>query len=123
MGRYDKIEARVRVNGQTLQEYNTRTNDDCLPFSLTDVQINKSIESTPYANYEIEVITHPGFKFPQNNSWDILSFAIEIDGVKMCKTLNYLRHYEGIGHYREVIEGAESCTNGASCVQKFKFEP
>lgn len=121
MGRYGKIEVRPRINGHPVTEYNDTTRDSHSP--LADVQVNSLIETVPNSNYEIELITHPGFHFPQNDSWDVLSFAIEVDGVKMVKTLNYAKHYEAFGEYREIVEGAESSSNGLRSVRKFKFQP
>ena len=122
MGRYGKIEVRLCIDGKPVKEYTGSDGNGVSRISLTDVQINALIESIPNAKYEIELITHPGFHFPQN-SWDVLAFGIEVDGVKMVKTLNYVKHYEAIGEYRETIAGAESCSHGARSVRKFRFEP
>ena len=122
MCRYSKIEDRLLVGGQPVEEYDNSSNSSHASFDLTDVQIHKSIESIPNANYEIEVITHPGFNFPENHSWDVLSFTIEIDGVWMCKPLNHSTYYKEEGQYREVIKGLETCVNGAHSVREFKFK-
>lgn len=86
----DEIEVHLFVNGQCVGEYSSIHGEQLPSVGLGVVQLNMSIESIPNANYEIELITRKGFPWSARDSWDILSFAIEIDGVRMGKILEHV---------------------------------